>query len=47
MLLDYYAAFRSGWAGRPTGDLADLLGRAPMSSLDAVRTEVQSSTMEA
>ncbi|WP_427890469.1 NAD(P)H-binding protein [Kribbella sp. GL6] len=37
MLLDYYAAFRSGWAGAPTTDLADLLGRRPASSLDAVR----------
>ncbi|MFF0270966.1 NAD(P)H-binding protein [Kribbella sp. NPDC004536] len=37
MLLDYYAAFRSGSAGTPTTDLADLLGRPPVSSLEAVR----------
>jgi NAD(P)H dehydrogenase (quinone) len=37
MLLDYYAAFRSGWAGTPSPDLATILGRAPSGSLDAVR----------
>jgi len=36
-LLDYYAAFRAGWANKPTPDLAALLGRRPTSSLNAVR----------
>ncbi|MCO6007582.1 NAD(P)H-binding protein [Actinoallomurus purpureus] len=37
MLIAYYAAFRSGWAGTPRPDLADLLHRPATSSLDAVR----------
>ena len=40
MLLDYYAAFRAGWGSTPTTHLADLLGRPPASSLDAVRQAV-------
>lgn len=36
-LLDYYAAFRAGWAGTARPDLAALLGRPPASCLDAVR----------
>jgi NAD(P)H dehydrogenase (quinone) len=36
-LLALYAAFRSGWASRPARDLAHLLHRAPIGSLDAVR----------
>jgi NAD(P)H dehydrogenase (quinone) len=37
MLLDYYAAVRSGWANSPTGDLAQLLHRAPASTIEAIR----------
>jgi hypothetical protein len=40
MLLAYYAAFRSGWANAPRTDLAAVLGRAPIRSLDAVRKAV-------
>ena len=36
-LLALYAAFRSGWASRPSPDLAYLLHRPPIGSLDAVR----------
>ena len=39
-LLALYAAFRSGWANTPTTDLARLLGRRPMSALDAVSQAV-------
>jgi NAD(P)H dehydrogenase (quinone) len=37
MLLDYYAAVRSGWASSPTGDLGQLLHRAPASAIEAIR----------
>ena len=37
MLLDYYAAVRSGWASSPTSDLAQLLPRAPASTIEAIR----------
>jgi hypothetical protein len=37
MLLDYYAAVRSGWASSPTSDLAQLLHRAPVSTIEAIR----------
>ncbi|WP_433182198.1 NAD(P)H-binding protein [Actinoallomurus sp. CA-150999] len=37
MLTAYYGAFRSGWAAAPRPDLADLLRRPAISSLDAVR----------
>ena len=37
MLLDYYAAVRSGWASSPTSDLAQLLHRAPASTIEAIR----------
>lgn len=37
MLIDYYAAFRSGWANTPRSDLADLLRRPALPSLEAVR----------
>jgi NAD(P)H dehydrogenase (quinone) len=37
MLLDYYAAVRSGWASTPTSDLAHLLHRAPASTIEAIR----------
>jgi NAD(P)H dehydrogenase (quinone) len=37
MLLDYYAAVRSGWAGSPANDLAQLLHRAPASTVEAIR----------
>jgi NAD(P)H dehydrogenase (quinone) len=36
-LLDFYRAFRSGWASTPTNDLAHLLARPPTPSLEAVR----------
>ena len=37
MLLDYYAAVRSGWASSPASDLAHLLHRAPASTIEAIR----------
>jgi hypothetical protein len=37
MLLDYYAPVRSGWASSPTNDLAQLLHRAPVSTIEAIR----------
>ena len=40
MLLDYYAAFRAGWANSPSTDLSRLLGRPAVESLDAVRHAV-------
>jgi len=36
VLLGVYHAFRAGWTGTPTGDLAAILGRAPRPALDAV-----------
>lgn len=36
ILLGVYRAFRSGWTGTPTGDLAAILQRAPRPALDAV-----------
>jgi NAD(P)H dehydrogenase (quinone) len=36
-LLAYYAALRTGWAATPRPDLGLLLGRSPISSLEAVR----------
>lgn len=36
VLLGVYRAFRAGWTGTPTGDLAAILGRAPRPALDAV-----------
>lgn len=41
MLLAYYAAFRAGWAGTPTPDLAAILGRPPTSGRQAVREQVK------
>jgi NAD(P)H dehydrogenase (quinone) len=35
-LIDLYGAFRDGWINTPTGDLATLLGRQPVRSIDAV-----------
>jgi hypothetical protein len=40
MLLDYYAAFRAGWANSPSTDLSRLLGRPAVESVDAVRYAV-------
>jgi NAD(P)H dehydrogenase (quinone) len=40
-LVDFYRAFRAGWARTPSDDLARLLGRAPIPSLDAVRGAVE------
>ena len=37
MLLDYYAAVRSGWASSPASDLAQLLHRAPANTIEAIR----------
>jgi NAD(P)H dehydrogenase (quinone) len=39
-LLGVYRAFRAGWTGTPTGDLAAILGRAPRPALDAVAAAV-------
>jgi NAD(P)H dehydrogenase (quinone) len=39
-LLALYTAFRSGWAGTPTGDLAGLLGRPPSTAREAVQQVV-------
>jgi NAD(P)H dehydrogenase (quinone) len=38
ILLGVYRAFRAGWTGTPTGDLAMILQRAPRPALDAVVT---------
>lgn len=40
VLLGVYQAFRAGWTGTPTGDLAAILGRAPRPALDAVSAVV-------
>jgi NAD(P)H dehydrogenase (quinone) len=40
-LIEVYEAFRGGWTGTPTGDLATLLGRPPTGSLEAVRRIVE------
>jgi NAD(P)H dehydrogenase (quinone) len=40
LLLGVYHAFRAGWTGTPTGDLAAILGRAPRPALDAVSAAV-------
>lgn len=40
VLLGVYRAFRGGWTGTPTGDLAEILGRAPRPALDAVSAVV-------
>jgi hypothetical protein len=39
-LLGLYAEFRSGWAATPSPDLARLLGRDPVDTLDAVSQRV-------
>jgi NAD(P)H dehydrogenase (quinone) len=39
-LLALYAEFRSGWSAMPSPVLADLIGRAPLDSLQAVRNRV-------
>ncbi|MBY8860676.1 hypothetical protein K7711_29680 [Nocardia sp. CA2R105] len=40
VLLGVYRAFRGGWTGTPTGDLAEILGRAPRPALGAVSAVV-------
>ncbi|WP_067894332.1 NmrA family NAD(P)-binding protein [Nocardia vaccinii] len=40
ILVEVYRAFRGGWTGTPTGDLAEILGRAPRPALDAVTSVV-------
>jgi NAD(P)H dehydrogenase (quinone) len=40
-LIDFYRAFRAGWASTPSDDLAQLLGRPPVPSLEAVRAAVE------
>ncbi|WP_067664473.1 NAD(P)H-binding protein [Nocardia miyunensis] len=40
ILLGVYRAFRGGWTGTPTGDLAAILGRAPRPALEAVAAVV-------
>lgn len=42
ILLGVYRAFRAGWTGTPTGDLATILQRAPRPALDAVSAVVAS-----
>jgi NAD(P)H dehydrogenase (quinone) len=39
-LLGLYAEFRAGWAATPSPDLARLLGRDPVDTLDAVSQRV-------
>jgi hypothetical protein len=39
-LLALYACIRTGWAGTPTGDLAALLGREPVTARAAVLAAV-------
>jgi NAD(P)H dehydrogenase (quinone) len=41
-LLAFYAEFRSGWFGTPTPVLAQLIGREPVDSLEAVRQRLPS-----
>lgn len=36
MFLGVYQAFRQGWAGTPTGDLAKIIGRTPRPAISAV-----------
>jgi NAD(P)H dehydrogenase (quinone) len=36
MFLGVYQAFREGWTGTPTGDLAKILGRTPRPAISAV-----------
>jgi NAD(P)H dehydrogenase (quinone) len=36
MFLGMYHAFRGGWTGTPTGDLAKIIGRPPRPAIDAV-----------
>lgn len=43
-LMDYYAAFRSGWGNQPHPDLRTLLDRAPTDTLDAVRQRIPQTT---
>lgn len=42
ILLGVYRAFRAGWTGTPTGDLAAILRRAPKPAFDAVAAVVTS-----
>ncbi|HXT92777.1 MAG TPA: NAD(P)H-binding protein [Trebonia sp.] len=42
LLLGVYHAFRAGWTGTPTGQLATILRRAPRPALDAVSAAVAS-----
>ena len=42
ILLGVYRAFRAGWTGTPTDDLATILRRAPRPALDAVSAVVTS-----
>ncbi len=39
-LVDLYAEFRSGWAGKATSTLRDLLGHEPVDGLEAVRRRI-------
>jgi NAD(P)H dehydrogenase (quinone) len=41
-LLALYAEFRSGWSATPTPALSQLIGRAPLDTLEAVRQRVPS-----
>jgi len=41
ILVGVYQAFRAGWTGTPTSDLAAILGRAPRSAIDAVSAVVR------
>jgi NAD(P)H dehydrogenase (quinone) len=40
-LLDLYGAFRSGWNAKPTATLGELIGRAPVAGIDAVRQRAE------
>ncbi|MDX6416067.1 MAG: hypothetical protein QOG28_687 [Trebonia sp.] len=42
ILLGVYRAFRAGWTGTPTSDLATILQRAPRPALDAASAVVTS-----
>jgi NAD(P)H dehydrogenase (quinone) len=35
-MLGFYAAYRAGWSGKPSGDLEQLAGRAARPSLQAI-----------
>jgi NAD(P)H dehydrogenase (quinone) len=35
-MLGFYAAYRAGWSGTPSGHIAKLAGRTPTPTIDAI-----------